>query len=189
MDISQICFHGATTGTPCPSCDCNYQWFATSVEVKVTVLRINPQNVSQSGPPVTYLPLSFAFLLHHPALATLTSLLFPKHIRYNHTSGLLSLLCPLPRTWFCKIALWISSLMLSSHCFKLSPLWAYSWALVFLFCFVLFLLFRAIPAVYGSSLSKGRIRATAAGLCHSHSNVGSVHCLWPTPQLTAMPDP
>ena len=33
-------------------------------------------------------------------------------------------------------------------------------------------LFRAAPAAYGSSQARGRIAAIAAGLCHSHSNVG-----------------
>ena len=42
---------------------------------------------------------------------------------------------------------------------------------VFLFvCFAL--LFRATPAVYDSSQARGRIRATDAGLHHSHSNAG-----------------
>ena len=36
---------------------------------------------------------------------------------------------------------------------------------------------------------EGRIRATAAGLRHSHSNTGSEPCLQPTPQLMATPDP
>ena len=51
--------------------------------------------------------------------------------------------------------------------------------LVFLFvCFVfflfvcLFLLFRAAPVAYGSSQARGRIRTTAAGLHHNHSNTG-----------------
>ena len=35
---------------------------------------------------------------------------------------------------------------------------------------------------------RGRIGATAAGLHHVHSNVGSELHLWPTLQLTAMPD-
>ena len=30
--------------------------------------------------------------------------------------------------------------------------------------------FRAIPMAYGSSQARGRIRAAAAGLQHSHSN-------------------
>ena len=50
-------------------------------------------------------------------------------------------------------------------------------------------LFRAAPAAYGGSQAKGRIRAVAAGLHHSHSNARSELSLWPTPQLTAMPDP
>ena len=44
-----------------------------------------------------------------------------------------------------------------------------------------FLLFRA----YGGSQARGQIRATAAGLHHSHSNAGSE----PTLQLSATPDP
>ena len=35
------------------------------------------------------------------------------------------------------------------------------------------LLFRATPAAYGGSQSRGGIRAAAAGLHHSHSNAGS----------------
>ena len=31
----------------------------------------------------------------------------------------------------------------------------------------------ATPMVYGGSQARGLIRATAAGLCQSHSNVGS----------------
>ena len=37
-----------------------------------------------------------------------------------------------------------------------------------------FLLFRATPTAYGSSQARGRIGAVAAGLCHSHSNTGSL---------------
>ena len=55
--------------------------------------------------------------------------------------------------------------------------------------FVLFLLSRAAPAAYGGSQARGRIRAIAAGLRHSHSNAGSKLSLQPTPQLTAMRDP
>ena len=39
------------------------------------------------------------------------------------------------------------------------------------------------------SQARGQMGATAAGLCHSHSNSGSELCLWPTSQLRAMPDP
>ena len=42
---------------------------------------------------------------------------------------------------------------------------------------------------YGSSQAMGQIGATAAGLCHSHSNSESRLCLLPTPELMAMPDP
>ena len=52
-----------------------------------------------------------------------------------------------------------------------------------------FLLFRAIPAVYGGSQARGPIRALAASLYHSHSNARSEPCLPSTPQLTATPDP
>ena len=37
----------------------------------------------------------------------------------------------------------------------------------------LFIYFRAAPAAYGDSQARGRIRAVAAGLYHSHSNSGS----------------
>ena len=53
----------------------------------------------------------------------------------------------------------------------------------------IFLLFRAELMAYGDSQARGRIGATAASLHHSHRNVGSQLCLWPTPQLTAMLDP
>ena len=52
-----------------------------------------------------------------------------------------------------------------------------------------FSLFRAAPVAYGGSQARDRIGAAAAGLCHSHSNVGSETHLQPTPQLTATPDP
>ena len=42
---------------------------------------------------------------------------------------------------------------------------------------------------YGDSQARGLIGATAAGLRHSQSKVGSEPRLQPTPQLTAMPDP
>ena len=52
---------------------------------------------------------------------------------------------------------------------------------------LLFLLFRSAPVAYGSSQTRGWIRAVAAGLCHS--NMGSEHCLQPTPRLMVMQDP
>ena len=51
-----------------------------------------------------------------------------------------------------------------------------------------FCLFRATPQAYGSSQARCQIGATAAGLHHSHNNMGSELCLQPTPQLTAMLD-
>ena len=51
-----------------------------------------------------------------------------------------------------------------------------------------FFFFRAAPAAYGGSQAKGRVGATAAGLCHSHSNSGSEPRLQLTPQLMATPD-
>ena len=54
----------------------------------------------------------------------------------------------------------------------------------FLFSFSSFFL-RAAPAAHGGSQARGQIRATAAGLHHSHSNAGSQLCLQPTLQLTA----
>ena len=50
-------------------------------------------------------------------------------------------------------------------------------------------IFRATPAVYGSSQARGQTGASAAGLHHSHSNVGSEPHLEPTPQFMAMLDP
>ena len=59
----------------------------------------------------------------------------------------------------------------------------------FLFCFVLFFVFsRASRMAYGGSQARGRIRAIAAGLHHSHSIAGS-EPQRPTPWLTATPDP
>ena len=43
--------------------------------------------------------------------------------------------------------------------------------------FFFFLLFRATPAAYRSSQDRGQIRAGAASLHHSHSNMRSEPCL------------
>jgi len=59
----------------------------------------------------------------------------------------------------------------------------------FFVCLFLFLLFRATPAAYGSSQARGRIRAAAPSLRHSHSNTGSEPHLRATPQLIATLDP
>ena len=59
--------------------------------------------------------------------------------------------------------------------------------ILFFLCFFAFS--RAAPSAYGGSQARDLIRAVAAGLCHSHSNVGSELRLRPTPQLTATLDP
>ena len=46
--------------------------------------------------------------------------------------------------------------------------------------YLFFWLFRATPMAYGGSQAKGLIRAIAASLCQSHSNVGSEPHLQPT---------
>ena len=51
------------------------------------------------------------------------------------------------------------------------------------------LYFGAAPMAYGISQARGQIRAEAAGLHHSHRNLGFELLLQPTPQLKAMPDP
>ena len=63
--------------------------------------------------------------------------------------------------------------------------------LFFYFIFWSFLSFSAVPTAYGSFQARGRIKAVATGLhhSHSHSNMGSESCLWPTPQLTLTLDP
>ena len=55
--------------------------------------------------------------------------------------------------------------------------------------FFVCLFFRAAPVAYGGSQARDPTGATAAGLHHSHSNVGSKLCLQPTPLLTATLDP
>ena len=57
------------------------------------------------------------------------------------------------------------------------------------FCFVFVFFLRATPMAYRSFQARGRIRATAVGLHHSHSNMGSEPHLRPTPQLMATLDP
>ena len=53
----------------------------------------------------------------------------------------------------------------------------------FLFCFGV----RAAPEARGGSQGRGRIRAAAAGLQHSHSNTGSKPHLQTTPELGQRP--
>ena len=81
---------------------------------------------------------------------------------------------------------------------ELHPLAALSSRQLFCTCVVLrlhlkiiiiFFLFGAAPAAYGSSQARGWIRAAAARLHHSRSNVGSEPCLCSIPQLMATPNP
>ena len=55
--------------------------------------------------------------------------------------------------------------------------------------FFFFLLFGATLVAYGGSQARGLIGTVAACLRHSHSNIRSKPCLWPTPQLMATLDP
>ena len=55
--------------------------------------------------------------------------------------------------------------------------------------FFLFFFLRAAPAAHGSSQARGQIRAAAAHLHHSLSNMGYEPHLQPTVQLVATPDP
>ena len=45
-----------------------------------------------------------------------------------------------------------------------------------------FFISRATSKAYGNFQVRGPVGATAASLCHSHSNMGSKLHLWPTPQ-------
>ena len=61
---------------------------------------------------------------------------------------------------------------------------------VLLFCFIFCLsaISWATTVAYGGSQARGPIGALAAGLCQSHSNLGSKPHLQPTPQVTATLD-
>ena len=59
-------------------------------------------------------------------------------------------------------------------------------SLIFIFIFCPFFFVTAKPATYGGSQARSPIGTVAAGLCHS---ARSEPHLWPTPQLTATPDP
>ena len=55
--------------------------------------------------------------------------------------------------------------------------------------FIYLFIFRAALVAYRSSQASGWIRAVAASLHHSHTNMGSELHMRPIPQLTATPDP
>ena len=44
---------------------------------------------------------------------------------------------------------------------------------LFIYLFILFYFFKAVPAAYGRFQARGQIRAAAASLHQSHSNAGS----------------
>ena len=58
-----------------------------------------------------------------------------------------------------------------------------------MYSFFFFLVFLGPHPQHGSSQARGRVRAAAMGLHHSHSNRGSEPHLRPTPQFMATPDP
>ena len=66
-------------------------------------------------------------------------------------------------------------------------IWYLSFSLFFFFAFLPFS--WAVPTAYGDCQARGLIRAVAASLYQSHSNVGSELHLLPTPQLMAVLDP
>ena len=61
--------------------------------------------------------------------------------------------------------------------------------LVHIFFFLSFSLFKATPAAYGGSQTRGQIGAVVASLHQGLSNTGSEPRLRPAPQITATPDP
>ena len=65
----------------------------------------------------------------------------------------------------------------------------FAFSIIIITIFYLFAVSWAFPAAYGGSQARGWIGAVVAGLCQSHSNVGSRPHLQPTPQLRATLDP
>jgi len=76
----------------------------------------------------------------------------------------------------------------NTHSNECEDLYAFSFFFFFYF-FVFVFFWGAAPVAYGGSQARGPIGAVAAGLHPGHSNTESKPRLWPTPQLTAMPDP
>ena len=65
-----------------------------------------------------------------------------------------------------------------TSCANISPVEAHLALLryhpIIMILIISFFFFRAAPGSYGSSQARGEIGPASAGLCHSHSNVGSV---------------
>ena len=67
---------------------------------------------------------------------------------------------------------------------RMAAIWSVLSFYFFIFYFI-FCLFRAASTAHRDSQARGQMRA---GLCHSHSRLGSEPSLRPTSQLTATPD-
>ena len=101
--------------------------------------------------------------------------------------GFKALVCFLHRVFFWAQLLWLQTLLKELRQDQGKYIYYFvRWCLIIIF---FFWHFRATCVAYGSSQARGRIGAAAAGLHHSHSNMGSQPHLWPTPKLTATPDP
>ena len=79
---------------------------------------------------------------------------------------------------------WGYQLVIASQTDEGPPIWRAGRDTHLFLLLLLFFFFRAAPAAYGSSQAEDLIGAAAAGLHHSHSNMGSEPHLQPTPQLT-----
>ena len=78
-------------------------------------------------------------------------------------------------------------ILASIHCYQcldFNPCNMYEWYIIIIIIIIIYLLsfFRATPAAYGGSQDRCQIRNIAAGLCHSHSNAGSL-THWPRPGI------
>ena len=105
------------------------------------------------------------------------------------------------RIHFCRILFVCEGGFWHWKCSVLKKNWKRTWDLAksfFAMCIIasylkkklfFFSFFRVAPKACRSSQARGQIGATAAGLCHSHSNARSELYLWPAPQLMAVPNP
>ena len=102
--------------------------------------------------------------------------------------------------FFCSLTLWPHLKWVDLYWKMEAPFWPLVWdkelrsisellaetGFFVFWVFFFFLPFRATLGPYESSQARGRIRATAASLYYSHSNLGYEPCQWPTPQFMAM---